>query len=316
MGLSPELTEGAIKAAKKILKKQDDGSMKLKELAKNVAEKLNDESTTPRKIKKLLSKSEVFALDGKTISLNNNNNKRKETTDEVADEPASTNKKQKKDDDDSPPSDMDAWRKQHKIVLKDTVDDDSSALNTMEAYFPYTTFTAASETIPRSLLTHCTVKNGFTKPSPIQAQCWPVLLGGDSTKRDVVGIAETGSGKTLAFAMPALAQMSKGNSVTKKRTPRMLVLAPTRELAMQSHDVLEEFGKVVKLTSLVVYGGVPKHTQVAELKKGTVDCIVATPGRLKDLVDQGSCDLSQVQHLVLDEAGTCMNEWRFFLVSV
>jgi ATP-dependent RNA helicase DBP3 len=309
MGLSPELTEGAIKAAKKILKKQDDGSMKLKDLAKNVAEKLNDDSTTPRKVKKLLSKSDMFAVDGKTISLNHGN-KRKETTDDAADAPASTNKKQKRDDDDAPPSDMDAWRKQHKIVLKDTVDDDSSALNTMEAYFPYTTFAAASATIPQSLLTHCTVKNGFTKPSPIQAQCWPVLLGGDSTKRDVVGIAETGSGKTLAFAMPALAQMSKDHpqSNTAKRRPRMLVLAPTRELAMQSHDVLEEFGKVVKLSSLVVYGGVPKYTQVAELKKGTVDCIVATPGRLKDLVDQGACDLSQVHHLVLDEAGTFMNE--------
>jgi len=96
---------------------------------------------------------------------------------------------------------------------------------------------------------------------------------------------------------------------SKRRLPRMLVLSPTRELAMQSHEVLVEFGAVVSLKSLVVYGGVPKHTQTAELRKRTVDCIVATPGRIKDLINEGSCDLSQVSHLVLDEADRMV---RFF----
>jgi ATP-dependent RNA helicase DBP3 len=82
----------------------------------------------------------------------------------------------------------------------------------------------------------------------------------------------------------------------------MLVLSPTRELAMQSDVVLQEFGAVVQLSSLVIYGGVPKFTQTNELKRGNVDCIVATPGRLKDLIQQGSCDLSQISQLVLDEA--------------
>ena len=81
----------------------------------------------------------------------------------------------------------------------------------------------------------------------------------------------------------------------------MLVLAPTRELAMQSQKVLEEFGKVVNLTSTVIYGGVPKPTQKDILRKG-VDCIVCTPGRLKDLINEGACDLSEITHLVLDEA--------------
>jgi len=81
----------------------------------------------------------------------------------------------------------------------------------------------------------------------------------------------------------------------------MLVLAPTRELAMQSQKVLEEFGKVVNITSTVIYGGVPKPPQKDILRKG-VHCIVCTPGRLKDLIDDGSCDLSQVNHLYLDEA--------------
>jgi ATP-dependent RNA helicase DBP3 len=82
----------------------------------------------------------------------------------------------------------------------------------------------------------------------------------------------------------------------------MLVLAPTRELAMQSHEVLVEFGAVVQLQSLVVYGGVPKYKQTSELKKGNVDCIVATPGRLKDLIQEGNCQLGHVKYLVLDEA--------------
>lgn len=133
----------------------------------------------------------------------------------------------------------------------------------------------------------------------------PVQLTSDSTgrHRDVVGIAETGSGKTLAFSMPALSIMSKDVSTKNKhgRTPRMLVLAPTRELAMQSHDTLAEFGKVVGLTSVVIFGGVPKYPQKDMLRKG-VDCVVATPGRLKDLINDGTCNLSKVNHLVLDEA--------------
>ena len=97
--------------------------------------------------------------------------------------------------------------------------------------------------------------------------------------------------------------MSKDVSTKNKhgRTPRMLVLAPTRELAMQSHDTLAEFGKVVGLTSVVIFGGVPKYPQKDMLRKG-VDCVVATPGRLKDLINDGTCNLSKVNHLVLDEA--------------
>ena len=103
--------------------------------------------------------------------------------------------------------------------------------------------------------------------------------------------------------MPALSIMSKDRSLSNKsgRAPRMLVLAPTRELAMQSQKVLEEFGKVVNVTSAVIYGGVPKPPQKDALRRG-VDCVVCTPGRLKDLVDEEVCDLGNVRHLVLDEA--------------
>ena len=96
--------------------------------------------------------------------------------------------------------------------------------------------------------------------------------------------------------------MMKSGTPAPKRLPRMLVLSPTRELAMQVEKVMEEYSAVVGLRSLVLYGGVPKYTQVGELKKKNVDCIVATPGRLKDLINDGTCDLCKVQYLVLDEA--------------
>jgi ATP-dependent RNA helicase DBP3 len=114
-----------------------------------------------------------------------------------------------------------------------------------------------------------------------------------------------GSGKTLAFALPALSAMAtetKSSGSKQRRLPRMLVLAPTRELAMQSDAVLQEFGAVVGLSSLTVYGGVPKNTQTVPLQKGGIDCLVATPGRLKDLIQEGCCNLSAVRYLVLDEA--------------
>jgi len=215
----------------------------------------------------------------------------------------------------STPSDNNSiqeWRKAHKIVLRDPRSGSEGAEATKKmvdnaVFYPYETFDApgCAEKITASLIRQCTEVNGFTKPSPIQAQCWPILLSHDSNgrQRDAVGIAETGSGKTLAFSMPALSLMSQDKRQSNKRgrSPRMLVLAPTRELSMQSQKVLEEFGDVVGLTSTVIYGGVPKQPQKNLLRKG-VDCVVGTPGRLKDLINDGSCDLSNVCHLVLDEA--------------
>lgn len=117
---------------------------------------------------------------------------------------------------------------------------------------------------------------------------------------DIVGIAETGSGKTLAFSVPALEKL-KSTTPKNNRKPRMLVLAPTRELAQQSAVTLEEFGEPLGLRALVVYGGIPKFEQKKVLNRG-VEIIVATPGRLKDLCQEGACDLSEVGFLVLDEA--------------
>jgi ATP-dependent RNA helicase DBP3 len=144
---------------------------------------------------------------------------------------------------------------------------------------------------------------GFEKPTPIQSQCWPILLSG----RDIVGIAATGSGKTLAFGMPGLVhikELKKKNP--KAQGPFMLVVAPTRELAMQSAKVLNDSGAVCDVRCHCIYGGVPKYEQRMALKggkgKGPVEIIVATPGRLRDLMNEGCCDLSNVSFMCLDEA--------------
>ena len=298
----------ALKAAKKLLKKEESKSLKVKVLAKNIVEKLG--AGNVKTIKKWIVASDKFAVNGKVVTLAS-----KKRLSEAQLETSSKKLKTMDTENKSPvistmnESTVSEWRKKHKIVVMDARDTEegkeaTKELNTKAEYFPDTSFDMVSREneIAPVLLKQCTEGNGFKSPTPIQAQCWPVLLHTlNGKKRDVVGIAETGSGKTLAFALPALSAMFfEGTS--KRRLPRMLILAPTRELAMQSHEVLVEYGAVVDLKSLVIYGGVPKYTQTAELRKDTVDCIVATPGRIKDLINDGSCDLSHVSHLVLDEA--------------
>lgn len=318
--------DSTIKAAKKILKKSEKESIKIKQLVKTVLEKLeSSEPPTSSQVKNWIINNDTFTVDGKIVSLNSSK-KRKEVSDSTengGEDDEKTKKKaakrakkeaKKKDESsknqtDTLPSggcssakDAQKWRAENKVVLKDTKDYE---LDSSEVYLPYDSFDSpkCKTNINSLFLKQCTEINRFKKPSAIQAQCWPVLLNTDNGKRrDVVGIAETGSGKTLAFSLPALTTLSKETIPHgKRKTPRMLVLAPTRELAMQSHTVMEEFGALVNLSSLVVYGGVPKHTQKDALRKG-VDCVIATPGRIKDLMNEGSCDLSKVTQLVLDEA--------------
>lgn len=308
MTTEKEASKKAIKAAKKSLKKRD-SAMKLKELAKLVADKMG-EKADPKMIRKWIENSKKFTVEGKEVSLKSKRSapvSPSTTPDEQ--EGSSPAKKARKNEES--PSSVKEWRETNKIVVMDARDTDegkeeTKRLNNDSSYNPFMSFDdrACKELIAAPLLRQCTEGNGFTKPSPIQAQSWPILMQTHNGRnRDVVGIAETGSGKTLAFAIPALSQMLKDKK-QKRRAPRMLVLAPTRELAMQSDVVLQEFGAVAGLRSLVLYGGVPKYTQVSELKKRDVDCIVATPGRIKDLINEGACDLSEIQYLVLDEAGT------------
>ena len=295
--------EKALKTAKKLLKKNESASMKLKALAKSVAEKLGDQENY-KKVKKFIEKSDKFFVEGKDVSLSKK--KKRDGSEADSSTPSKKARVVEKPDSssDKSPTSIEGWRKDNKIVLMHAKDDEEGKEETKkiasnESYYPLTTFEACESVIENPLIRQCTEANGFQKPSPIQAQSWPILM---HKKRDIVGIAETGSGKTLAFSLPALSSMAKNRPASSRRKPGMLVLSPTRELAMQVEVVIKEYGAVMGMRSLVLYGGVPKYTQTSELKKGNVDCLVATPGRLKDLINEGTCDLSKIQHLVLDEA--------------
>jgi Superfamily II DNA and RNA helicases len=140
-------------------------------------------------------------------------------------------------------------------------------------------------------------EEGYTTPTPIQQQSIPHLLGG----KDMIGIAQTGTGKTASFILPILHNMSGAHKKTRRGSPRVLVLAPTRELAAQIGDSFSTYGKYTQFKHTVIFGGVGQSPQVRAISKG-VDSLVATPGRLLDLVDQGHIDLSGVEYFVLDEA--------------
>ncbi len=138
---------------------------------------------------------------------------------------------------------------------------------------------------------------GYTEPTPIQTQAIPHLLQG----RDLLGIAQTGTGKTAAFALPLLQRLDEERSSTKPRRPRALILAPTRELALQIHEELGRYGRYLSLRHTYIFGGVSPNPQIKALAEG-IDVVVATPGRLLDLAGQRKIDLSEVSVLVLDEA--------------
>ncbi len=138
---------------------------------------------------------------------------------------------------------------------------------------------------------------GYQQPTPIQSKSVAKLLDG----HDLMGVAQTGTGKTAAFALPLLQRLDEANEPARPRQPKSLILAPTRELALQIHTELENFAKNTSLRSAVIFGGVGQNPQVRQLQKG-VDVLVATPGRLLDLIGQGYVDLSMICVLVLDEA--------------
>ncbi|OIP52609.1 MAG: DEAD/DEAH box helicase [Flavobacteriaceae bacterium CG_4_8_14_3_um_filter_34_10] len=139
---------------------------------------------------------------------------------------------------------------------------------------------------------------GYTTPTPIQAQTIPLILDG----KDVLGCAQTGTGKTAAFAVPIIQLLSQDrNQQGGKRVIRSLILTPTRELAIQIEESFENYGTKTNLKSMVIFGGVNQHSQVSQLRQG-VDILIATPGRLLDLISQKYVHLNHLQFFVLDEA--------------
>ena len=140
--------------------------------------------------------------------------------------------------------------------------------------------------------------SGYTEPTPIQRETIPLVLQG----KDVLGCAQTGTGKTAAFALPILQRLAKKPvRPGQPRVIRTLILTPTRELAQQIQDCFEAYGKGLPVFSTVIYGGVGQNSQVDALHRGA-DVVVACPGRLWDLMNQGYVRLDFVQTFVLDEA--------------
>ena len=137
---------------------------------------------------------------------------------------------------------------------------------------------------------------GYDTPTPVQAQCIPLLLDG----KDVLGVAQTGTGKTAAFALPVLQKILEKN-ISHKRQIRALILSPTRELAAQIDERFSVYSKYIDMRHKVIFGGVSQKPQVQSLRKG-IDVLVATPGRLLDLMQQGHIHLNNVEFFILDEA--------------
>ena len=137
---------------------------------------------------------------------------------------------------------------------------------------------------------------GYTKPTPIQRQAIPVIIEG----RDILAGAQTGTGKTAAFTLPLLHILTTQDHLGGHH-PRALVLTPTRELAAQVGESIETYGQGLRIRSSVIFGGVPINPQIKQLRKG-VNIVIATPGRLLDLISQKVLDLSHIEVLILDEA--------------
>ncbi|CAI4050217.1 hypothetical protein N7582_004860 [Saccharomyces uvarum] len=159
---------------------------------------------------------------------------------------------------------------------------------------PITTFDEAG--FPDYVLSEVKAE-GFAKPTGIQCQGWPMALSG----RDMVGIAATGSGKTLSYCLPGIVHINAQPLLAPGDGPIVLVLSPTRELAVQIQTECSKFGQSSRIRNTCVYGGVPKSQQIRDLSRGS-EIVIATPGRLIDMLEIGKTNLKRVTYLVLDEA--------------
>ncbi|MFC9592918.1 DEAD/DEAH box helicase [Streptomyces sp. NPDC056944] len=172
--------------------------------------------------------------------------------------------------------------------------DDTAEVLVEEAVSDEPTITFGDLGLPEGVVRKL-AQNGVTTPFPIQAATIPDALAG----KDILGRGRTGSGKTLSFGLPLLATLADGH--TEKKKPRGVILTPTRELAMQVADALQPYGDVLGLKMKVVCGGTSMGNQIYALERG-VDILVATPGRLRDIINRGACSLEHVKIAVLDEA--------------
>ena len=190
-----------------------------------------------------------------------------------------------------PQSQVEDYLSQHSITITDP-----------ESTAPLRPITAFSY-LPHDTAQGSSLFKGFAAPTPIQAATWPFILAG----QDVIGIAETGSGKTLAFGVPLIKHITSTKAKANPKSPaRAVIVSPTRELAVQIHEQIETIARLAGFKAVCIYGGVPKEPQKEGLKTASV--IVATPGRLNDLLQERSAGISNVDYLVLDEADRMLDK--------
>ena len=179
------------------------------------------------------------------------------------------------------------FRSKHDISISGDLND-----NTFEPLVDFIS-TPFVEPLKRALL-----REGYTSPTPIQAQSWPILLNG----RDLISVARTGSGKTCGFLLPAFQKILSNVKVGPySRNPKILVLAPTRELSVQINEVASSFSRSLGFRNVCLYGGAMRGPQINMLKSG-VDIVVGTPGRVFDLLSEGCFRVKDIQYVVFDEA--------------
>lgn len=239
----------------------------------------------------LLQKGKV-TFEGKVVAFCPSGEKRPREEPEVEtkgdddSKPKNEEKRARTADSSAPSVAAEQYRKTHKIVA---VGDSAAALPE-----PFLTFDAGLEAFGQKVVAK--LQADYKEPSPIQAQSWPVALAG----KDMVAVAKTGSGKTLAFVLPALRVATM--QTDKKIGSCVLVLAPTRELATQIEEVVVKYATMQGIPSACVYGGVPKPPQAKALKAMSNGIVVATPGRLVDLMHDKAAILQSTKVVVLDEA--------------
>ena len=178
--------------------------------------------------------------------------------------------------------DVAEWRRRHDLTVQGANPPD-----------PFTTFAASQ--FPPDIMAEIQ-RAGFSEPTPIQAQSWSVAM----SNRDVIAIAKTGSGKTCGYLLPGMMHI-KAKPSDPRAGPTLLVLAPTRELAVQIKDEADKFGRSSRIANTCLYGGAPKGGQLRDIRNG-VHIAIATPGRLNDFLESRQVGLNQVTYLVLDEA--------------
>jgi len=186
----------------------------------------------------------------------------------------------------------DEWRQHHKIVIQ------GHGASRQTKDFP-DPFLAFSDAPFHARILQSLERAGFTAPTAIQAQAWPIAL----QHKDMICIAKTGSGKTLGFLLPAIHQhlLEHEHPRRGQALPFMLVLAPTRELSVQIFEEAQKFGRALGIRTICCYGGAPKYPQISAMERG-LEVLVATPGRLNDLLEMKKANLSQIKYLCLDEA--------------